>query len=74
MPLFTGERCDQIRGGGFYVVICCDDLKFQTPLPADGVCAADSHYPVLVIDGSGWPQDFGCLPFFEPLLCKKGCP
>lgn len=74
--------CPQLRGSvviKFGVVdstllFTVDDLKFQTPLPADGVGAADFHYPVLVIDGSGWPQDFGCLPFSEPLLCRNGCP
>ena len=48
-----------------------DDLRFQTPLPIDGVCVADNHFPVLVVDGRGWRQDSVCLPFAEPLLCRK---
>jgi hypothetical protein len=56
------------------LLITIGDLKFQTPLPAEGVCAAACHFPVLVTDGSGWPQNYGCLPFAEPLLCRKDGP
>ena len=51
---------------GFY------DWLFETSLPADGVCAEDYHFPVLVVDGHEWPQDSVCLPFAEPLLSRKG--
>ncbi|MGB1944964.1 MAG: hypothetical protein ACPHM0_04675, partial [Flavobacteriales bacterium] len=36
------------------LLITIGDLKFQTPLPAEGVCAAECYFPVLVIYGSGW--------------------
>jgi hypothetical protein len=48
------------------------DWLFEASLPADGVCAEDYHFPVLVVDGSEWPQDSVCLPFAEPLLSRKG--
>ena len=48
------------------------DRLFETAVPADGVRAEDYHFPVLVVDGSEWPQDSVCLPFAEPLLSRKG--
>ena len=51
---------------GFY------DWLFEASLPADGVCAEDYHFPVLIVDGSEWPQDSVCLPFTEPLVSRNG--
>ena len=51
---------------GFY------NWLFEASLPADGVCVEDYHFPVLVVDGSEWPQDSVCFSFAEPLLSRKG--
>ena len=60
------------------LLFAIDDLRFQAPLPADGVCVAHDQFPVLVVDGGGWPTRFdvfpGQLPFAEPLLSRKDGP
>ena len=54
------------------VFVSIYDLLFETALPTDGICAEDYYFPVLIVDGNEWPQDYVCLPFAEPLLSRKG--
>ena len=60
------------------LLFAINDLRFQAPLPVDFVCAAHDQFPVLVVDGGGWPTRFGVFPgqllFAEPLLSRKDCP
>ena len=41
-------------------------------LASSRAAEASGAFPVLVVDGSEWPQDSVCLPFAEPLLSRKG--
>ena len=73
-PQLTGNVVIKFGVADSTLVFAIDDMHFQTPLPANGVCVADNHFPVLVVDERKLPQDLVWLPVAEPLLCRKDGP